>query len=165
VTAPETHTVRITVNGRMCDVAIEATQTLLEMLRWSLTLTGTKECCTEGECGACTVLVDGLAVDSCLVLAAEVDGREVVTIEGLEADGHLSAMQDAFLANGAVQCGFCTPGMIMAAQALLAANPSPHEAEIRDGLAGNLCRCAGYRGIIDAVRQAAAAPQGAQRHP
>ena len=152
----ETHPVQLTVNGAPRTMDVAATQTLLDALRWELDLTGSKECCAEGECGACTVLVDGRAVNSCLVLALEADGWELTTIEGLESDGRLSRLQDAFLETGAIQCGFCIPGMVMAAQALLNENPDPDPAEIREGLAGNLCRCAGYQRIVAAVQKAAA---------
>jgi aerobic-type carbon monoxide dehydrogenase small subunit (CoxS/CutS family) len=131
--------------------------TLLRVLRDQLGFTGTKECCSAGECGACTVLLDGRAVNSCLVLAAEADGGEVVTIEGLAPRDGLDALQAAFLEEGAVQCGFCIPGMIMAARDLLMTNPHPTVAEVQDGLAGNLCRCAGYSRIIRAVLKAAEA--------
>jgi aerobic carbon-monoxide dehydrogenase small subunit len=116
-----------------------------------LNLTGTKECCAEGECGACTVLLNGRAVNACLVLAVECDGEELVTIEGLGANDQLDPVQQAFVGSGAVQCGFCIPGMIVAARYLLSSNPHPSENEIKEGLAGNLCRCAGYSRIIDAV--------------
>ena len=149
------HEVRLTVNGEQRTAEVATTETLLDALRWDLDLTGSKECCAEGECGACTVLIDGQAVNSCLVLAAEADGLDVITIEGLEEDGRLSRLQDAFLETGAVQCGFCIPGMVMAAQALLNENPDPDPAEIREGLAGNLCRCAGYQRIVEAVQVAA----------
>lgn len=152
---PETRTVRLVVNGEPRTVEVPPTQTLLDALRWQLDLTGSKECCAEGECGACTVLVDGQAVNSCLVLAVEADGWTVTTIEGLESGGRLSRLQEAFLDTGAIQCGFCIPGMVMAAQALLAENPHPEPAEIREGLAGNLCRCAGYQRIVAAVEKAA----------
>ena len=120
-----------------------------------MNLTGTKECCAEGECGACTVLLNGRAVNACLVLAVECDGEDVVTIEGLSTNGQLDPMQQAFVETGAVQCGFCIPGMIVAARYLLSTNPHPSEDEIKDGLAGNLCRCAGYSRIINAVAIAA----------
>ncbi len=145
------------VNGRPVAFQVPAHHTLLEVLRDQLQLTGTKECCAEGECGACTVLLDGRAVNSCLVLAAETDGQEVRTIEGLATGGHLARIQAAFLETGSVQCGFCIPGMIVAAAALLASNPAPTVQEIQEGLAGNLCRCAAYSRIIEAVRTAAGA--------
>jgi aerobic-type carbon monoxide dehydrogenase small subunit (CoxS/CutS family) len=146
--------ITVTVNGRPRTLDVRSHHTLLEVLRDDVGLTGTKECCSEGECGACTVLMDGRAVTSCLVLAPEADGREIVTIEGLARDGSLDRIQQAFLDHGAVQCGFCIPGMIMAAKALLLANARPTTAEIRDGLAGNLCRCGGYSRIVEAVRAA-----------
>lgn len=143
--------IRVTVNGSEREVETEANMTLLDFVRDSLRLTGTKECCDLGECGACTMLVDGRAVNSCLVLAAESDGAEITTIEGLAAGGHLSMLQDAFLATGAVQCGFCIPGQVMAAHHLLQRNPHPTLAEVREGLSGNLCRCGGYVQICEAV--------------
>jgi aerobic carbon-monoxide dehydrogenase small subunit len=139
--------ITFTVNHRSCLVDVEPHHTLLDVLRDRLGLTGTKECCAEGECGACTVLLNGRAVTSCLVLAAETAGQEVLTIEGLARDGRL----------GAVQCGFCIPGMIMAAKYLLMTNPRPTAVEIREGLSGNLCRCAGYSRIVVAVQAAAKA--------
>jgi carbon-monoxide dehydrogenase small subunit len=148
-------TLAFRVNGRAVQVETTAHLTLLDLLRDELRLTGTKECCAEGECGACTILMNGAAVCSCLVLAAEADGQEIVTIEGLQRDGEPGALQRAFVAAGAVQCGFCIPGMIMAAHHLLAANPSPTRAEIQEALAGNLCRCGGYSRIIEAVERAA----------
>jgi carbon-monoxide dehydrogenase small subunit len=147
--------VQLTVNGAARSVPVTTTQTLLDALRWTLDLTGSKECCAEGECGACTVLVDGRAVNSCLVLAVEADGLDVTTVEGLESGGRLSPVQDAFLETGAIQCGFCIPGMVVAAQALLNQNPHPSPADVREALAGNLCRCTGYEKILDAVRLAA----------
>ena len=146
----------ITVNGieRRLDVAPH--QTLLDVLRDDLALTGTKECCLVGECGACTVIVDGRSVDSCLVLAVEADGADVLTVEGLaSSDGRLTAIQQAFLDQGGVQCGFCIPGQLMSAHALLAEHPHPSREEIEEGLAGNLCRCACYEQIFAAVEQAA----------
>jgi aerobic carbon-monoxide dehydrogenase small subunit len=147
--------VSFTVNGREVEVAAAAQHTLLDLLRDELRLTGTKECCDEGECGACTILMNGAAVCSCLVLAAEADGQRIITIEGLEREGRPGVLQRAFVASGAVQCGFCIPGMILAAHHLLMTNPSPTRAEIQEGLAGNLCRCGGYSRIIEAVEQAA----------
>ncbi|PYR63377.1 MAG: (2Fe-2S)-binding protein [Acidobacteria bacterium] len=157
VVEPTQHPITFGVNGRLLTVDVRAHQTLLEVLRDHLQLTGTKECCAEGECGACTVLLDGRAVNSCLVLAMEAEGQKIVTIEGLDANGRLAALQDAFLEHGAVQCGFCIPGMLMAATSLLATNPDPTITEIQEGLAGNLCRCAGYSRIIAAVIAAARA--------
>jgi aerobic-type carbon monoxide dehydrogenase small subunit (CoxS/CutS family) len=145
-----------TVNGQIHRVDVLPHHTLLEVLHDQLGLTGTKECCAAGECGACTLLLDGEPVDSCLVLALEVEGKSVTTIEGLAAGGRLDPLQQAFLDHGAAQCGFCIPGMLMSAKALLEANPHPTDDEIKEGLAGNLCRCAGYSRIIAAVRQAAA---------
>jgi aerobic-type carbon monoxide dehydrogenase small subunit (CoxS/CutS family) len=152
-----TQPIQVTVNGRprMLDVAVH--HTLLEVLRDDLALTGTKECCLVGECGACTVIIDGRPVDSCLVLAVEADGAEITTVEGLAAEGRLSPLQQAFLETGAVQCGFCIPGQLMSATALLAENPHPTVPEIQEGLAGNLCRCAGYLQITEAVLAAAEA--------
>ncbi|MDP8904640.1 MAG: (2Fe-2S)-binding protein [Chloroflexota bacterium] len=147
--------ISVVVNGRQQDEQVAVDHTLLDVLRDQLGLTGTKECCAEGECGACTVLIDGHAVNSCLVLAVEADGREVTTVEGLATGGRLSPIQDAFLAKGAVQCGFCIPGMVMAAHYLLAHNAQPNIAEIREGLSGNLCRCGGYNQICAAVASAA----------
>ena len=147
--------VRIRVNERPFDLEIPAHHTLLDVLRDDVRLTGTKECCAEGECGACTVLVNGEAVCSCLVLGVEMDGQHITTIEGLASQGQLDPIQEAFVATGAVQCGFCIPGMIMAARQLLASKPHPTRAEIQEGLAGNLCRCGGYSRIIDAVASAA----------
>ena len=143
--------VSLTVNGSARTLDVETHHTLLEALRDRLNLTGTKECCAEGECGACTVLMNGRAVNACLVLAVECDGENIVTIEGLSIDGQLDPVQQAFVETGAVQCGFCIPGMIVAARYLLSTNPHPSEDEIKDGLSGNLCRCAGYSRIVKAV--------------
>ena len=150
----------LTVNGRPRSIEVAAHHTLLEVLRDDLGLTGTKECCLVGECGACTVLVDGLSVDSCLMLAVEADGATVTTVEGLADGDRLNQLQRSFLATGAAQCGFCIPGQLISAEALLAANPHPSKAEVEEGLAGNLCRCAGYEQIIEAVLLAAAAGSG-----
>ena len=140
-----------TVNGEPVGLEVAPHATLLEVLRGDLELTGTKYGCGEGECGACSVLLDGRVVNSCLVLAPECAGAEILTIEGLRANGQLHPIQRAFVDHGAIQCGFCTPGMIMASYALLAANPCPTEGQIKRALEGNLCRCTGYRKIIDAV--------------
>ena len=148
-------TVGLVVNGRRHEVEVPVHRTLLDLLRDELGLTGTKECCAEGECGACTIIVDGQGVNSCLMLAVEADGRTITTIEGLAVGDRLTPIQDAFLAHGAVQCGFCIPGMVMSAHALLAGNPNPSDAEIREGLSGNLCRCGGYNQICHAVAAAA----------
>jgi carbon-monoxide dehydrogenase small subunit len=147
--------VTFTLNGAIRTIRVSPQTTLLDALRWQLDLIGTKKCCAEGECGACTVLLDGRAVNSCLVLAIEAGQATVITIEGLESAGRLSSLQDAFLAEGAIQCGFCIPGMVMAAHALLAENPRPTEVDVREGLSGNLCRCAGYQRIVRAVLTAA----------
>jgi aerobic carbon-monoxide dehydrogenase small subunit len=143
--------IRISVNGRPRALDVPVHHTLLDVLRDDLGLTGTKECCLVGECGACTVSLDGRIVDSCLVLAVEADGAEVTTVEGLAVDGRLSPLQEAFLEKGAVQCGFCIPGQVMAAHDLLGRNPHPTVAEVQEGLAGNLCRCACYQQITEAV--------------
>ena len=145
---------RIRVNGVERHITVSPQTTLLDALRWQLGLTGTKKCCAAGECGACTVLVDGRAVNSCLVLAVEARDRDVTTIEGLGDGDRPSRLQEAFVSEGAIQCGFCIPGMVMAAYALLRDNPHPTAAEARAGLEGNLCRCAGYQRIIRAVLSA-----------
>ncbi len=144
------------VNRQDHEFSAPAHQTLLDVLRDALRLTGTKECCAEGECGACTVQVDGNAVCSCLVIAAEMPGHEITTIEGLASGGRLDPLQAAFVESGAVQCGFCIPGMIMSARALLDLNPQPTREEVQDALSGNLCRCGGYSRIVDAVLRAGA---------
>jgi carbon-monoxide dehydrogenase small subunit len=156
---PSTLRIHVTVNGSEGELEVPANTTLLDFLRDRLQLTGTKECCDLGECGACTVLVDGRSVNSCLMLAAEADTCEITTIEGLAKDGRLHPLQDAFLAKGAVQCGFCIPGQIIAAQFLLQRNPHPSSAEVREGLSGNLCRCGGYVQICEAVLAASEAGQ------
>ena len=147
--------IELTVNRRPRSVEVATHHTLLDVLRDDLGLTGTKECCLVGECGACTVLVDGLAVDSCLLLGVEADGASITTVEGLAAGDRLHPLQAAFLETGAAQCGFCIPGQLMAAAALLADVPHPTRADVEDGLAVNLCRCAGYEQIIEAVLLAA----------
>ena len=145
----------LNVNGKARRVQAPADAYLLEVLRDKLALTGAKLGCGMGECGSCTVLLDGAAVCSCLTLAIETQGHEITTIEGVAKPGELDPLQDAFAETGGVQCGFCTPGMVLAAKALLSENPNPTEAEIRRGLSGNLCRCTGYSKIIEAVMLAA----------
>jgi carbon-monoxide dehydrogenase small subunit len=145
----------ITVNDLVEVVDVPSNMTLLTMLREKLSLTGTKNGCTAGECGACTVLMNGEPVNSCMVLAAECDGANIVTVEGLAKDGKLSKVQEAIIKTGGVQCGFCTPGMLISATALLERNPNPSEHEIRQALVGNLCRCTGYMRIVEAVKEAA----------
>ena len=144
------------INGEQTDFLCEPQQTLLDVLRDELNLTGSKEGCGSGDCGACSVIVDGRLVCSCLMLAPEAEGRRVQTIEGLAQNGHLHPLQEKFLEHAALQCGFCTPGLLMAAKALLDANPDPTETEARYWLAGNLCRCTGYDKVIRAVMDAAA---------
>ncbi|MBE3581868.1 MAG: (2Fe-2S)-binding protein [Thermoanaerobacteraceae bacterium] len=148
--------ITLKVNGEEVTAAVEPDKTLLWLLREELNLTGTKEGCGAGECGACTVIFNGKAVNSCLVLAIEADGAEVYTIEGEAKDGQLSELQKAFIEHNALQCGFCTPGMIMSARALLNRNPNPTEEEIKEAIEGNLCRCTGYMPIIEAIKAAAA---------
>jgi carbon-monoxide dehydrogenase small subunit len=149
----------VIVNGRRRSLEVAPHHTLLDVLRDDLALTGAKECCLVGECGACTVIVDGSTVDSCLVLAVEADGAAVTTIEGLAATGRLSPIQEAFLDRGGVQCGFCIPGQVISAHALLEANPHPTRAEIEEGMAANLCRCGCYEQIIEAIVTTAEAAQ------
>jgi carbon-monoxide dehydrogenase small subunit len=146
-----------TLNGKTIKIAVDPSTLLVDLLREDLGLTGTKVGCREGECGACTVLIDGEAYNSCLMPALKVQGRDVMTIEGLQkSDGSLDPIQQAFMEAGAAQCGFCTPGMILNAKALLSSNPNPDEHEIRKALSGVLCRCTGYRKIVEAVKNVAA---------
>jgi carbon-monoxide dehydrogenase small subunit len=149
------HTIQITVNGELEQVDVPSNRTLLQLLRDQFALTGTKNGCSAGECGACTVILDGEAVNSCMVLAVECDDAQVTTIEGLSKNGRLDPIQQAMIDLGGVQCGFCTPGVILSTRALLNRNSAPTDFEIRDALAGNLCRCTGYQSIINAVNQAA----------
>jgi aerobic carbon-monoxide dehydrogenase small subunit len=149
------HRITLTVNGSAEVVDVPGHMTLLQMLRDKLAMTGTKNGCASGECGACTVLLNGDAVNSCMVLAAECDGAEIITIEGLSNNGKLDPIQQAMIDLGGVQCGFCTPGVIISARALLNRNPHPSEFEIRDALTGNLCRCTGYNRIVEAIKAAA----------
>lgn len=147
--------VRLTVNGEKYKLKVGSQERLLDTIRKQLKLTGTKEGCSVGECGACTVIVDDKAVNSCMVLTAQVDGSEIITVEGLESRSGLHPLQKAFVEKQAIQCGFCTPGMLMSALALLKENPEPSKEEIKTALEGNLCRCTGYQQIIEAVEAAA----------
>ncbi len=149
--------IRIEVNDIPYALDVEPSATLLDVLRDRLGLKGTKKGCDQGQCGTCTILLDGRPVSSCILLAVQADGKKITTIEGLSARGSLHPLQEAFVNEGAVQCGFCTPGMILSAKALLDRNPRPSEDEIRAALSGNLCRCSGYVKIIQAVKKAAAA--------
>jgi aerobic carbon-monoxide dehydrogenase small subunit len=152
--------ITLTVNGESIEAAVESNQTLLQFLREDLGLTGTKHGCGLGDCGACTVILDGKPVNACLVLAVQSNGCEVLTIEGLAANGNLHPIQQAFVDKGAIQCGFCTPGMILSAKSLLQEKPKPTEQEIRTAISGNLCRCTGYQKIVEAIQEAADAHQG-----
>lgn len=152
----------ISVNGTRYALEVKIYDTLLDVLRDGLGLTGTKEGCAAGDCGACTVLLDGKPVNSCLVLAVEADGVEVVTVEGLAQAGKLDPLQEAFVREGAVQCGFCTPGVLMSAKGLLSVNPKPSEAEARKAIAGNLCRCTGYVRMVQAILHASDSMPGCQ---
>jgi aerobic carbon-monoxide dehydrogenase small subunit len=149
--------IKLKVNGQELEIIVEPRDTLLDVLRYSLGLTGTKEGCGNGNCGSCTVLLDGEAINSCLMFAVEADGHEILTIEGLAQEGRLHPLQQAFIDEGAIQCGFCTPGFVMSAKALLDTNPNPTESDIRQAVAGNLCRCTGYDKIVRAILKAAAA--------
>ncbi|MGI6684326.1 MAG: (2Fe-2S)-binding protein [Bacillota bacterium] len=143
------------VNGKLHKLDVDPKKRLVDVLRDDLNLTGTKEGCGEGECGACTVILDGQAVNSCLVLACQVRDKEILTVEGLAQNGELDPLQKSFMEHGAVQCGYCTPGMLMSAKALLMKNPHPSEKEINEAIAGNLCRCTGYNKIITAIKKVA----------
>jgi carbon-monoxide dehydrogenase small subunit len=149
------HTITVNVNGEDEMVEVPAHWTLLQMLRYRMGLTGTKNGCAGGECGACTVMLNGAPVNSCMVLGVECDGAEIITVEGLAQDGQLDPVQEAIIESGGVQCGFCTPGVLISARALLDRNSEPTEAEIQEALVGNLCRCTGYVRIIDGIKQAA----------
>ena len=149
------HDISLLINGQQYRLSVESHHTLMKVLRDDLSFTGVKCACERGDCGLCTVILEGAPAKSCLVLAVEADGKEVITIEGLAKDGNLTTIQQAFLKHGAVQCGYCTPGMIMAAKALLDENQSPTEEEVKKGLGGNLCRCTGYTKIVEAVLAAA----------
>jgi carbon-monoxide dehydrogenase small subunit len=152
--------VKLTVNGTLYELTVPPWKTLAEVIREDLGLTGTKEGCGLGECGACTVIMDGKTVNSCLVLAAEAEGKQITTIEGLADGDKLHPIQQAFIDHGGLQCGFCTPGMIMSTKALLDKTPNPTEEEIRRGIAGNLCRCTGYTKIIESIKAAAKNMEG-----
>lgn len=149
------HNISFTVNGEKVHMEVEPNKTLLRMLREDLNLTGAKEGCGAGECGSCTVIVDGKAVNSCMMLAVEADGKDILTVEGLAKNGILDPLQQSFINNAALQCGYCTPGMLMSAKALLMRNPNPSEDEIKEAIGGNLCRCTGYKVILDAIKEAA----------
>ena len=159
------HRIQLRVNGKPHDLLVEARRTLLQVIREDLGLRGTKKGCEQGECGACSVILDGQLVNSCLVLAVEADGKEITTIEGLRRGGGLHPLQQSFIDRGAVQCGYCTPGMILAAKALLDEIPNPTEAEVRKGIEGNLCRCTGYTKIIQAVLAAGQGTAGEKTGP
>ena len=150
------HDITLRINGRRCSASVEARTTLIDFLRDGLDLTGSHVGCEQGVCGACSVLLDGEPVRSCLMFAVQADGRGIVTVEGLDDGGGLSVLQDAFWETHGLQCGYCTPGMLIAAEALLRGNPDPDDDDIREAIAGNICRCTGYGQIIDAVRLAAA---------
>jgi carbon-monoxide dehydrogenase small subunit len=144
-------TIQLKVNGRDYDLVIPVNLTLTQVLRENLRLTGTKQGCAVGDCGSCTVLLNGHPVNSCLVLAVEADGQEITTIEGMAGGERLHPLQQAFVDHGAIQCGFCSPGMLLSAKALLEKNPAPTEKEIREAISGNLCRCTGYQKIVEAI--------------
>jgi len=153
----ESRTIQFLLNGDSCELQVKPWRTLLEMIREDLKLTGTKEGCGHGECGSCTVIMGGKTVNSCLVPALEADGQEIVTIEGFSKGDKLNPIQEAFIEHAGMQCGFCTPGMIISAKALLDRNPDPSENEIREALAGNFCRCTGYTKIVESISAAAEA--------
>jgi carbon-monoxide dehydrogenase small subunit len=145
--------ITLTVNNQEHELAVEPNLTLLDLLRYHLELTGTKKGCDEGDCGACTVIMNGKPVSSCLILAVQANGKEILTIEGIETEEGMHPIQQAFIDRGAIQCGYCTPGMILSAKALLDRNPHPSEEEIRTAISGNLCRCTGYQKIVEAIEQ------------
>lgn len=148
------HQIELIVNGENCRLSVHANETLVNVLRNKLDLTGTKEGCGLGGCGACTVIVNGKSVNSCLMLGVAADGMEITTIEGIAKEGNLHPIQELFIERGAIQCGYCTPGMILSAKALLNENPEPSESQIRLGIAGNICRCTGYVKIVEAIKAA-----------
>ena len=159
----KTSKIRIKVNGEWHELTVPNQKTLLDVIRGDLYLTGTKRMCDSGECGSCTVIMDGKAVNSCIVLAVEANGKEINTIEGLSQIGKLHPIQEEFVAKGAIQCGFCTPGMILTAKALLDQKPDPTAQEVKTTIAGNLCRCTGYVRIVNAILSAAERLRGVQR--
>lgn len=156
----EKREIKVVVNGKPCELSVSPSRTLLEAIREDLDLKGTKEGCGQGECGACTVIMGGQTVNSCLILAVEADGQEITTIEGLSKGEKLHPIQEAFVEHAGMQCGFCTPGMILSAKALLEKIPKPNEEEIREGIAGNFCRCTGYTKIVESISAAAEAMKG-----
>ena len=156
------HNITLTVNGGQEQIIVPSNMTLMRMLRETLSLTGTKNGCSAGECGACTVLLNGEPVNSCMILAVECDGAVITTVEGLAHDDQLDPIQAAIIETGAVQCGFCTPGILISSRALLNRNPNPGDEQIREALVGNLCRCTGYQRIIDAVKKAASLKMAAK---
>ncbi|MGD8389547.1 MAG: (2Fe-2S)-binding protein [Desulfobacteraceae bacterium] len=149
-----TKLISLTINDRPYDLAVQPNRTLADLLRYDLKLTGTKKGCDEGDCGSCTVIMDGRPVNSCLVLAVQANGKSVTTIEGVETDEGLHPLQKAFVEHGAIQCGFCSSGMILSGMSLLEKNPNPDELEVRTAISGNLCRCTGYQKIVEAIRAA-----------
>ena len=154
--------IKFTLNGNPYEVTVKPYRTLLELIREDLKLTGTKEGCSQGECGSCTVIMGGKTVNSCLVLAVEADNQEITTVEGLADDDRLHPVQEAFVTHAGMQCGFCTPGMIISVKAMLDKNPNPSEEEIREGIAGNFCRCTGYTKIFESIQSAAEAMKGGE---
>jgi carbon-monoxide dehydrogenase small subunit len=144
--------IKLIINGKEVEAAVEPNQTLADFLRYGLELTGTKKGCEMGDCGSCTVIMDGKPVNSCLVLAVQANSRKIETIEGMETDDGMHSLQQAFVEKGAIQCGFCSPGMLLSGKNLLDKNPNPDESEIRKAISGNLCRCTGYQKIVDAIK-------------
>jgi carbon-monoxide dehydrogenase small subunit len=155
-----TRSIELRVNGETHEVSVKPNETLLDVIRYRLELTGTKKGCDTGQCGSCTVLLDGKPVNSCLILAIEAREKEILTIEGLAKNGQLHPLQEAFIQEGAVQCGYCTPGMLLSAKALLDENPTPTEEEVKEAIAGNLCRCTGYVKIVTAIMTGAVKMRG-----